>query len=122
MKYFIICVLILLSCGKNLADEDGDFRGKRPSNLVYSPDTLTYIPSTQFSITSATPTFTQGSGSNARFTITYPINNSIKINELTGVVTVYNNIGGSQLYNLDIKIENIAGSTTFTNALIIDVK
>jgi len=115
-KAFIALALalpvLIMSC-KNDADEP---EVKAPSNLVYNPSTIS--PTFGTAMSSNTPTVSGGTP--ITYTVTTIPSAAVSIDANTGVITVENTVAVGS-YKATVVAKNSVGSTTFTDALTVNV-
>ena len=74
---YLALLLVIISCGKNLAGEEYDT--ERPSALNYSPDSLSFDINMDSVLVTVRPSIDRGSG-DVEFEITFPIIEGLTIN------------------------------------------
>ena len=114
---YIVCLISLFSCGKNLIGEVEDIA---PYGLKYTPDSIFFDTTIYPDTTTNPPFFNQGSGS-VLFEITSPKIGALSIDPNTGTISVTNVIAPN-IYTINVRIRNFAGGTSFPEALILEVK
>lgn len=108
------CIMFLVSCKHETVEPEV----KAPTNLVYTPNTLSAIIGTP--ISSNAPTISGGAPITYSLTSNPNAGNEININETTGVISVGSNpsIGS---YKITVVAKNSKSATTFTDIFTIQV-
>ena len=120
MKQFITTILLFIALIACTSETENAGQNSTPSNLVYTPNTLTYIKGHGTTSSSEVPTINKGSSEIQSYTLqTTPT--GISIDKTTGKITVTDVIE-ALTHKLTVIATNAEGSTPFKDVFTVVAK